>query len=132
MGSAEFPGGWKFEFRELEAKTRKMHQEIEATRRRIDNLIITSISPRTLGNLKKIASHDFKPYFIGTGLSRELSYLESIGYINFRCKGIDDIPKNGHEPRELNLAEFVEITPFGEEYLALRDVVVKRNADGGS
>lgn len=56
VGSAEFPGGWKFEFRELEAKTAKLQQEVEATRRRIDNLVITSISPRTLGNLEKIRS----------------------------------------------------------------------------
>ena len=124
--------GWKFEFRELEAKTAKLQQEVEATRRRIDNLVITSISPRKHGDLQKIASRNFRPYFLGTGLSRELSYLENIGYINFKCKGIDDIPQNGHEPEELNLADFVEITAFGEEYLALREVVVKRNLEDKS
>ena len=129
VSSAEFPGGWRVQFRELKAETTKLQKEVESTRRRIDDLVITSISPRTLGNLAKIASGNFKPYFLGTGLSRELTYLENIGYISFKCKGIDDIPQNGHEPKELNLADFVQITPFGEEYIALREVIAKRKLD---
>ena len=121
-------GGYKVKFRALEVKTDQLQANFEKTRTRIDNLVIRSMSLRTLGNLKKVASGNFGVYYLGTGISRELSFLESLGYVSFKCKGIDDIPQNGHE-RNLNLSDFVELTSFGKEYLELRDVVEQRLTD---
>jgi hypothetical protein len=124
--TAEFPGGWKFKFRELENRTNELQDEVEKTRRRIDDLFVSAMSPLALQNLGKIASGNFGPYFLGQGLSWQLLHFASIGYISFKCRGIDEIPQNGHQPKELNLSDFVEVTDLGREYLALRELIDRR------
>ena len=124
--SAELPGGWKFKFRELEKKTDALQDQAEKSRQRIDSLLIASMSPLALSNLQKLASGNFGSFYRGQGLTWQLLYFASIGYISFKCRGIDEIPVNGEEPVKLNLSDYVDITDFGREYLALRDVLVKR------
>lgn len=123
LSEVELPGGLKFKVRQLENKTAVLEEEVERTRKQIDNLMINSMSPKTLGQLKKISSGKFGTYWLGIGLSRELSYLENIGYITFKppCEGIEDIPKDG---KNLDLSNYVSITPQGKEYLDLRIRIV--------
>src|SRR4029450_7119979 len=53
LTSAEFPGGWKFEFRRLERKTKQLQDELERTRQRVDDLVIASMSDTTFYQLRK-------------------------------------------------------------------------------
>jgi hypothetical protein len=134
LRSMEIPGVGKFEFvqqqvQRVQEQQEKLKEEIDKTRSRIDKLVIASMSPLALNNLQKIASGDFKNYFRGQGLTWQLLYFENIGYISFKCRGIDDISVNGEKPVQLNLSDYVAIKPLGLEYLALREVVNKRQTD---
>jgi hypothetical protein len=124
--TAELPGGWKFKFQKLEAQAKQLEEKIDNSRDRIDNLFIGAMSPLALNNLRKIASGNFGPYFLGPGLQWQLLYFASLEYILFKCRGIDEIPQNGHEPKELNLSDYVEISTIGQEYLALRELIDAR------
>lgn len=124
--TAELPGGWKLKFRELEKKTNELQDEIDRTSTRIDSLFIASMSSLALNNLRKIASGSFGSYYRGQGLTWQLLYFASMGYVSFKCRGVDEIPVNGEEPTKLNLSDYVLITDLGREYLALRELVEKR------
>jgi|GEM_PF-3141428 len=124
IDTAEFPGGWKFAFKRLAERTESLETELDVTRGRVQQLILSSMSPKTLLQLIKIRSGNFGKYWLGVGLSRELSYLENIGYITFKSpyKGIDDIPQDGSNTPK-NLSDYALITPQGIEYLELRKLI---------
>jgi hypothetical protein len=128
LDAAEFPGGWKFQFRALAQKADKLQSQMDQTRARIDNLVIKAISPLALRNLEKIASGKFGSYYLGEGLKSQLLYFAAIGYIDFKVAGIDLIPKNGEQPENLELSDFVKITQFGLEYLELRRILAQAPA----
>ncbi len=124
--SIEVPGVGKLELQVQEVRERQhqLQEEIEKSRYRIYNLVIASMSPLALQNLMKIASGNFGPFFRGQGLTWQLLHFANIGYISFKCRGIDDIPVDGE--RAGNLSEYVEITNLGKEYLILRENIEKQ------
>jgi hypothetical protein len=126
--SIEVPGVGKLELQVQEVRQRqdRLQEEIEKTRSRIDNLVIASMSPLALQNLRKIASGNFGSFYRGQGLTWQLLHFASIGYISFKCQGIDQIPTNGEEPVKLNLSDYTAITQLGLEYLALREIIEKQ------
>jgi len=126
----EIPGVGKFELiqqqvQKVQERQEELKEEIDKTRSRIDKLVIASMSPLALGNLQKIASGNFGSFFRGQGLTWQLLHFHNIGYISFKCRGIDEIPQNGEEPVKLNLSDYVVITQLGLEYLDLRKLVNK-------
>jgi hypothetical protein len=114
---AEFPGGWKFKFWDLERKTEAIRQVAEETTRRLDRLILSSLSDRLRKELQDFSDGVHTPVRIIDAYTHELWHLHNLGYIRFRprCAGFDDLPRD----RDIDLLEYMEITPLGREYLEL-------------
>ena len=117
--SVEFPGGWKFEFRELEAKTARLQKDVDALR----FLILGFVSQFEIVHLMKLAKDE--PFRYERGANRdntfvnELIRLWNFGLIAMISKQnaamLWNIPLSG------NLKDYVEITQRGRDYLKLRD-----------
>jgi len=115
VSSAEFPGGWKFVFRELEAKTSRLQEDVDALR----FLITGFVSQFEIVHLRKLATDEHFPFVRGERKDdrfvNELIRLWDFGLI--AKKNVDtlwDIPLSG------NLKDYVEITQRGRDYLKLR------------
>lgn len=94
-------------------------QELEENKEKIDRLFLMSLSPPMYHNLYKISRGYFGDYEMNEGLKRELYHLRDIGYIE--VKAIKSIPNQGS-----NLSEYVKITATGQEYVNLRETILKK------
>jgi hypothetical protein len=115
---AEFPGGWKFQFRELEATQKRQNREIES----LKFLIKYFVTDRELEHLRKVASgvsssYDYDDYQRGI-FATELRRLRSFDLIQMQPDAyVADMPKKG------DLRDYCKITERGEMYLKLRQEV---------
>lgn len=105
----------------------KAQKAIEETKQRIDKLFLLSMSKVMVENLIRLLRHDFWNFQKSEGLERELQYLRMIDYITM---------KNGHHLREipidganLNLANYIEVTKIGKEFIELREVAEKEKQE---
>ncbi|MBN2196248.1 MAG: hypothetical protein JW751_25770 [Polyangiaceae bacterium] len=105
------------EFDEVKTEVKGMGLEFRAEladfRRRLDHVIVHSMSAPMYENLQKLASGRFGPYEMTEGLRRELYHLRDVGYIDVQA--IRAIPVSGSE-----LSEHVAATRVGREFVDLR------------
>lgn len=113
--------GIKTELSTIRNELSEAQKTIEENRNRIDNLFIFSMSDVMYENLKKLLNNDFRNYQKTEGLERELQYLRMIDYIAMRDDHhLREIPVNGEN---LNLADYIQVTRTGKEFVALREAV---------
>jgi hypothetical protein len=119
LSSAELPGGWKLEFRQVKEEQKKQRDEIE----RLKFLIEEFVSEDELRHLRKISGDT--PFLItvdGTTkyFEGELRRLRAFGLIeNPPGKGIGTLLINDGRARDVK--EHFQITNKGMEYLRFRD-----------
>ena len=109
--AAELPGGWKIEFRELQAKVSRQ-QDV------INTLVKYSMSASIFHHLCGIALLRVYTYNDDDTNRRELYFLRDNGFIQPR-PGIAFVDF-GAEIRGRNLVELAEPTPIGLECVRLR------------
>jgi hypothetical protein len=91
---------------------------------RIDQLYLLSMSDEAFGQLRKLASGNYGPYWIDPdmryGLGPELNYFKMLGFIRFDQDGavpdIRELPK-GDQPQ---LSRYVSVTDEGHKYVRWR------------
>lgn len=111
IDTAEFPGGWKFKFRELEAEQVRQKAEIESLR----FLISYFVTEFELAHLQKLESGQPFPYQKNESFITELRRLRALAMItNYPNKGIRSMPQEG------DLRDYFKITDRGNTYLQLR------------
>jgi hypothetical protein len=111
VASAEFPGGWKIQFRKIEQEQRKQKDEIKSLR----FLMSYFITPFELIHLEKLRKDGPFLYKSRKRFILELKRLRDLGFISKTSKvGLSNIPK------EDDLKKYVSITERGIEYLELR------------
>jgi hypothetical protein len=99
---------------------RRLHDQGE----RIDELYLLSMSDEAFGQLRKIASGNFGPYWVDPdmryGLGPELNYLKMLGFIRFdgdpAVPDVRELPK-GDQPQ---LSRYVAVTDHGHEFIRRR------------
>lgn len=115
VSSAEFPGGWKVVFRELEAKTARLQEDVDALR----FLITGFVTQFEIVHLRKLATDEPFPFERSETRDdrfvNELIRLWDFGLIS-KKNNIDlwKLPISG------NLKDYVEINQRGRYYLKLR------------
>jgi hypothetical protein len=113
--------GIKTELSTIRNELSEAQKTIEENKNRIDNLFLFSMSDVMYENLKKLLNNDFRNYQKTEGLERELQYLRMIDYIAMRDDHhLREIPVNGEN---LNLADYIQVTRTGKEFVALREAV---------
>ena len=114
INTAEFPGGWKFQFRELAAEQKQQKSEINA----LKFLIGHFITKDELVHLKKLSIGEAFPYKKASRFVAELRRLRDFGLIERTSStGIGEIPEEGE------LTNFLKITEPGRSYLQMRQQV---------
>ena len=118
LESAEFPGGWKVKFRELEQKQDQQQSEIDTLRFLVGHFLTAD----ELGHLKKLASGEAFPFTKdGTAsyFEKELRRLRALGLIaGHPGKGIRSLFKAGDDVKR-----HFYITEQGKQYLKLREQI---------
>jgi hypothetical protein len=111
LETAEFPGGWKFQFRELKAEQQRQKAEIESLR----FLMSYFVTDYELIHLRKLAGGEPFPYTKNDSFLAELRRLRTLRLIdNLPGRGIRALPGQG------DLREHFTITDRGRSYLQLR------------
>lgn len=111
IDTAEFPGGWKFKFRELKAEQVRQKAEIESLR----FLISYFVTEFELTHLEKLESGEPFPYQKSESFITELRRLRSLAMItNYPNKDIRSMPQQG------DLRDYFRVTERGTTYLQLR------------
>jgi hypothetical protein len=123
LTSLKLPGGF-------EANFRKLQQDVRVNADRISRIILLAMSPEVLAHLRNLRQGGkiLETYSVDPWVVGELEHLRNVGYIRMTRSGtgIRDIPTD----RPVNLAEFVKLTPLGEEYLSMRDQVEREREEG--
>jgi hypothetical protein len=108
----------------VERKLEEQSQKLGEQSRRIDQLYIASMPDKVFQHIEKLADPaGYKNFYLGTGLRRELEYLENLGFIQFNepLKGIDDFLDQFRDKEGDNLSKFIELTPAGKLFFKLRE-----------
>jgi hypothetical protein len=107
-----------------------LSRRVRAQEDKIARLYALSMSADLFGQLRKLASDDYGPYWVDpelrVGLAPELNYLKMLGYIRFdRDAGVTDLRDlpTGENPQ---LSRYVGVNPAGREFIALRERAVKQ------
>jgi hypothetical protein len=113
---------------QLQRRTAKLEREIA-------DLIIMSMGKDAFDNLTKVASGNFGRYEIKEheGLHTELYYLRNLGFVKLRDDVKESVGNSIHRlPREEGqLSKYIEVTPIGRKYIALRETwLAARDSDG--
>jgi hypothetical protein len=111
----------------LEIDLSSLNKRLDETMKEVDNVFLTSMGPDLYMNLKKITSRHFGKYHKNPdgGLDRELRHLRNIGYIEVKDNSISKIPEYGE-----NLSDYVWATDTGMHFVALRESIEQRRAQG--
>jgi hypothetical protein len=120
---AELPGGWKLEFRKVEAEQHRQRADIEA----LKFLVSGFVTGAEFAHLQKLANKEPFPFIRGPETSfflNELRRLRTLGLINnYEGKGIRALEKDGGD-----INAYFFITPRGQEYLRIRKQVEQPDA----
>lgn len=122
LESAELPGGWKVEFRELAEQQSQQQNEIET----LQFLVSHFVSDYELGHLRRLASDE--PFIIkkdgsSSFFESEMRRLRALGLIaGYPGKGIRSLFQG-----DGNVKQHFYITENGREYLQLRQQVDEKN-----
>jgi len=116
LSSAEFPGGWKVQFRELQAKQELQAREVQTLR----FLARSYLTDSELSHLERLASD--QPFTFSRGpttdsFKNELRRLRGLGLIVRRAdKSFSSVLREDRS----DLRDHIAITQSGREYLTLR------------
>jgi hypothetical protein len=114
--SAEFPGGWKFEFRAIQERQDKQQNDIES----LKFLISYFLTPDELTQLNKLKDGKTFDFVKRTPFQNQLRRLRDLGLIENmpdKIVSITDLPEFG------DLSTMFRITDRGRQYLALREKI---------
>jgi hypothetical protein len=115
---AELPGGWKLEFRKVEAEQHRQRADIEA----LKFLVSGFVTGVEFAHLQKLAVKQPFPFTGGPETEfflNELRRLRSLGLIsNHEGKGIRALRSGGGD-----INAYFFITPRGQEYLRIRSYI---------
>ncbi|SNY78706.1 hypothetical protein SAMN04244553_1367 [Nocardia amikacinitolerans] len=106
---------------ETDEKIGQIESEVSDLNERVARAFLSSMSEPMWHNLAKLGSGRFGQYVMGKALDRELRYLRDVGYIDVRS--VAQIPPEGD-----NLSDWVEVTPTGHDFIALRKEIARTDA----
>jgi hypothetical protein len=104
---------------------------VDQAKSEIDRLYALSMSEDAFGQLKRLSTGLYKPFWLDpelkVGLAPELNYLKMIGYIKFdrdpKVVDVRDLPTGDHDD---NLCRYISVTPLGHEFIDFREKAQER------
>jgi hypothetical protein len=120
LGEVHF-GSFVLKLRDVEVRQAKLETEVNEFRDRVISLFLNTMAETMYGNLVGLENRQ-RPYGPEhrADLVREIELLRDLGYVgNFDREGLGE---------RGNLADHVEITPRGSEFIALRDSLTRNEA----
>jgi hypothetical protein len=115
--------GVSFKLRSLERGQENLRSELDAVRERVTTLFLNTMAPSTYGQLLKLRGRNFFDYHKTEDFEREMTNLRDAGYVaDFNWAAI---PAGGAD-----LSNHIRITPLGEEFLALRELLTREAEHG--
>ncbi|HET8669539.1 MAG TPA: hypothetical protein VFM05_02615 [Candidatus Saccharimonadales bacterium] len=114
----------------------RVRVEVNQTNSLIQQLYILSMSEDAFGQLKKLSTDSYGPFWLDpdlrVGLAPELTYFKILGYIRFdrvsNVVDVRDLPKGDHP--EDNLSRYICVTRQGHDFIALREQAWKEQSKG--
>lgn len=100
--------------------------DVRALDQKVHTLFLRSMSPEMYKNLHKLASGNFGPYEVKSGLERELRALRDLGFIAITTESrqIGRLPAEGP-----NLSDHVAVTTIGQEFVKQREQLMAGEGD---
>jgi hypothetical protein len=117
VDSAEFPGGWKVHFRQLQAEVDVQQKALAAQQRAINELVKYSLSASIFHHLCGIALLRTYTYHDGDSNRREMYFLRDNGLL--RPRGAAFLDFDGRLDGQ-NLVDLAEPTEIGWNCIELR------------
>lgn len=117
IDSAEFPGGWKLHFRQLQSEVDQQQRALEQQQRAINELVKYSLSASIFHHLCGIALLRTYTYHDGDSNRREMYFLRDNGLVRPKAAAFLDFDAR-LEGR--NLVDVAEPTEIGWTCVALR------------
>jgi hypothetical protein len=115
--------GVSFKLRSLERGQDDLRSELDAVRERVTTLFLNTMAPSMYGQLVKLRGGNFFDYDKRKDFEREMTHLRDAGYVaDFNWA---EIPPGGAD-----LSNHIRITPLGEEFLALRELLARESGRG--
>jgi hypothetical protein len=110
--------GVSFKIRNLERRQKVLQSELDAVRDRVTALFLNTMAPSMYGQLAKLRAGGFRDYAKTRDFEREMTNLRDAGYVgDFDWAAIPD--------GSADLSAHIRITPLGEEFLDLRERLVR-------
>jgi len=127
VSSAEFPGGWKFEFQAVKEEQRRQAQDIDVIKFLLSNFL-TEDECRHLEGIASDKPYPAKQDGTTSFFEKEMRHLQALGFIikGNPGSGVGALMRAINEAKgaDVNVKDHFETTPRGRDYLRLRHEVL--------